>query len=93
MKIYQISYSLPHKWNYSMLHERIRDYDNYSQIQESSWIIATDQSATEIRDYLAQALIPYNSLLVTRLQGEAAWRGLSVDVCQWLKYRLGPHIV
>ena len=91
MKLYQIDYDLRKQRNYDALYERIKSYGNWCHALESSWVIATDQSAVQIRDYLYQALDKDDGLLVTRLQGEAAWIGLDSKVTDWLKQHLEPQ--
>ncbi|MES9951025.1 MAG: hypothetical protein ABW118_18855 [Candidatus Thiodiazotropha sp.] len=88
MKVYQISYDLRKRRSYDALYELIRNYGSYCHALESSWVIATQQSAVQVRDYLNQALDRDDSLLVTRLQGEAAWTGLEDELSRWLKEQL-----
>jgi hypothetical protein len=88
MKVYQINYDLRKQRNYDALYERIKQYDRWCHPLESTWLIVTQQSAVQIRDYLAQAMDQDDGLLVTRLQGEAAWRGLGDNLNQWLKEKL-----
>lgn len=92
MKVYQISYDLRKQRNYNVLYERIRSYKTFCHDLESSWVIVTDQSAAQIRDYLAQAMDTDDGLLVARLQGESAWQGLGDELSQWLKNQLTPLI-
>jgi hypothetical protein len=88
MKVYQISYDLRKQRNYEALYELIRSYGGYCHALGSSWLITTQQSATQVRDYLSQALDQDDRLLVTRLQGEAAWIGLEDELSHWLKEQL-----
>lgn len=87
MKVYQISYDLRKQRNYEALYERIKTY-NWCHPLESSWVIATQQSASQVRNYLAQAMDQDDGLLVTRLSGEAAWQNLGDQVSRWLKEKL-----
>ena len=88
MKVYQISYDLRNQRNYAALYERIKNYGTYCQALESSWVVATQQSAAQVHDYLAQVLDNDDGLLITRLSGEAAWSGLDSNVSKWLKKQL-----
>lgn len=88
MKVYQIDYDLRKERNYEALYERIKSYGTWCRALESTWLIATNQSATQIRDHLAGAMDSDDGLLVTRLQGEAAWRGLSQEKSNWLVNKL-----
>jgi hypothetical protein len=97
MKVYQIDYDLRKQRNYAALYEQIRSYGTYCHPLESTWIIATQQSAEQIRDKLTKTMDGDDGLLVTRLQGEAAWRNLSNDsndeVTKWLKQQLNTATV
>jgi hypothetical protein len=92
MKVYQISYDLRKKRDYTSLYKRVRSYKTFCHVLESSWIIATDQTATQVRDFLAQAMDTDDGLLVSRLHGEAAWKNLGDELSQWLKNQLTPRI-
>ncbi len=76
MPVYQIDYDLRKNRDYQTLYERIRRYDRYCRPLESAWIISTNQSAVQVRDYLAEVMDADDGLLVTKLKTEAAWRGL-----------------
>lgn len=88
MKVYQISYDLRKQRNYDALYGRIKSYGTWCHALESTWLIATHQPAVQIRDYLADVMDNDDGLLVVRLQGEAAWRGLGNEQCVWLKKQL-----
>ena len=93
MRVYQISYDLRKQRNYDALYERIKQYGSWCHPLESSWVIATQQTALQVRDNLAQVMDQDDGLLVTRLQNEAAWRGLGDDVSRWLKEQLAGSTV
>ena len=92
MKVYQINYDLRKQRDYSSLIKQIKAYQTYVNPLESCWLIATNQSSVQVRDNLASVMDADDGLLVTRLQGEAAWRMLggnsngSMD--KWLKDQL-----
>ena len=88
MKVYQISYDLRKQRDYDALYERIKSYGTWCHVLESSWAVATNQSAAQVRDHLSQVLDQDDGLLVARLQGEAAWVGLSNKLSSWLKQQL-----
>lgn len=88
MKVYQINYDLRKQRNYDDLYKRIKAYGTWCHALESTWLIATNQSAVQVRDYLQGAMDKDDGLLVTRLNGEAAWYGLSAEINQWLKAQL-----
>ncbi|MDO6568618.1 CRISPR-associated protein Cas2 [Alteromonas sp. 1_MG-2023] len=92
MKVYQINYDLRNQRNYQDLITKIKSYGTWAKPLESCWLIATEQSASQIRDTLASVMDNDDGLLVTRLQGEAAWRSLDYDIdstmTNWLKEQL-----
>lgn len=92
MKVYQINYDLRNQRNYQDLITKIKSYGIWAKPLESCWLIATEQSASQIRDTLASVMDNDDGLLVTRLQGEAAWRSLDYDtdstMTNWLKEQL-----
>ncbi|MBU2887709.1 hypothetical protein KO507_18235 [Gilvimarinus agarilyticus] len=88
MKVYQIDYDLRKKRDYQALYERIQSYSNWCRPLESTWIISTTQSAAQVRDYLAAVMDGDDGLLVTRLEGEAAWQNLDPKVSAHLKRQL-----
>jgi len=85
MKVYQISYDLRNERNYQALYERIKGYKLWCRPLESTWVVATDNSATQVRDYLVGTLDQDDGILVTRLRGEAAWYGVDPGVGSYLK--------
>ena len=93
MKVYQISYDLRKQRNYEALYERIRSYGIYSHALESTWLIASNQTAVQVCDYLYEVMDSDDGLLVTRLQGEAAWNGLRDKTTEWLQNQLNSCTV
>lgn len=93
MKLYQINYDLRKKRDYSSLIKKIKEYGTYAKPLESCWLIATNQSASQIRNNLASVMDEDDGLLVTRLQNEAAWRNLKDDsnglIAKWLQEQIG----
>ena len=92
MKVYQINYDLRKQRDYSSLIKQIKAYGTYAKPLESCWLIATDQSATQVRNNLASVMDADDGLLVTRLQGEAAWQAVDSDtdgaMSSWLKKQI-----
>lgn len=88
MKVYQIDYDLRKQRNYDDLYKRIKAYGPWCHALESTWLVATNQSAAQIRDNLLGVMDRDDGLLVTRLKGEAAWHGLSAEISDWLRSQL-----
>ncbi|MFX2611334.1 hypothetical protein [Enterobacter mori] len=88
MPAYQISYDLRKQKDYAPLIERIKSYGTWCHPLESTWILVTEQTATQVRDYLKAVMDNDDGLLVTGLRGDGAWYGLSDKISQWLKNNL-----
>lgn len=93
MKTYQIDYDLraPGR-NYDALITAIKSYGTWCHALKSSWVIVTEQSASQVHAFLWQYMDRNDGLLVTRLTGEAAWTGLSSEVSDWLQKQLGAAL-
>lgn len=85
MKLYQITYDLRKQRDYQSLYERLKAYGTWCHALESTWIIATSQTATQVRENLITVMDADDCLLVTRLQGDAAWCGLTDEKTKWLQ--------
>lgn len=93
MKVYQIDYDLRKQRDYESLHERIKKYGTYSHALESTWFVVTNETAAQVRDKLQAVIDNDDWLIVTKLQGEAAWVGLRDATKRWLKEHLGKATV
>jgi hypothetical protein len=85
VRLYQITYGGGKPQECPSLFERIKGYGTWCQAMDSTWIIVTQETAVQIRDNLRDVMDREDGLLVTRLHGEAAWKGLPTEVTQWLK--------
>ncbi|WP_285428816.1 hypothetical protein [Pseudomonas sp. lyk4-R2A-8] len=85
MKLYQINYDLRKKRDYQSLSERIQAYGTWCRPLESTWVVATTQTAAQVRDNIKAVMDADDGLLVTRLQGDAAWYGLATEQAKWLQ--------
>jgi len=90
-KLYQIDYDLrkPGR-NYDSLIPAIKEIGtSWCHPLKSTWVIDTDYlSASQIAEKLHQHIDANDGLLVTRLQGEAAWYSIDPTVSAWLQGRL-----
>lgn len=84
MATYVICYDLRNKKNYEALYDAIKSYGTWARILESTWAVKTEDSATEIRDKLAEVMDADDGLLVVKSAGVAAWRNVDCK-SQWLK--------
>ncbi len=89
MKTYLIGYDLNKQGqNYEVLIEKIKTIGSWWHCLDSTWIVKSDYSAVQIRDFLKQFIDANDELLVVLLSGEAAWTGFSDECSQWLKNNL-----
>ena len=89
MATYIVTYDL-HKTgqNYSCLTEKLEEYGTHWHAQGSVWIIVSSQSAKSIRDNLSSCLDSNDKIIVAKLSGEAAWKGYSKNINDWLQNNL-----
>jgi CRISPR/Cas system-associated endoribonuclease Cas2 len=89
MSSYIVAYDL-HKQgqNYECLIQKLKQYGTHWHVQQSVWIVISDQTSSQIRDFLSPCLDTNDKLIVAKLSGEAAWRGYTDAVSQWLKQYL-----
>lgn len=88
MRTYLIGYDLkkPGK-DYTTLIAGIKQLGDWWHYLDSTWIVKTNSSASDIRDELKPLIDPNDQLLVVRLQGDwASW--LNVEGNDWLSENL-----
>ena len=72
--------------NYDSLIKQIKELGSWWHGLDSTWIIKTNQTATQIRDVLRQHIDSNDRLLVAELTGNAAWTGsMSDTAAKWLR--------
>lgn len=85
MAVYAISYDLHDPGqDYDDLHEAIKDFGAWWHHLESTWLVDTSSSTSDIRDELKDHLDSNDELLVTRLSGGWASWGISDSGNEWL---------
>jgi hypothetical protein len=90
MTNYMIGYDLldPGQ-DYQDLFDAIEEIDSTCwHCLDSTWIVQSELSATEIRDALKVHLDDNDRLLVTAIKRPAAWTGFKGDCAKWLKNNL-----
>jgi hypothetical protein len=60
--------------NYDDLITAIKSYDDWCRVQDSVWIISTDDHAVTVRDALTEHTRKGDRILVACLTGVAAWQ-------------------
>ncbi|CAE6836386.1 hypothetical protein [Xanthomonas arboricola] len=69
--------------NYPCITEKLKAMGAW-HMQQSVWIVSTNQSSAQLRDHLKPCLDANDKLFVGKLS-EAAWQGYSNEVGVWLK--------
>ncbi len=87
MLSYLVSYDLRGKRDYDSLYKALQAYNLWARIHESTWYIATDESAISVRDNLLKHVDDDDRIFVAKYGGEAAWRG-TICSTDWLKEHL-----
>lgn len=89
MNVLQVTYDLraPGR-NYASLHSAIKARPNWCHPLESTWVVVTNESSSELLDDLLGHIDANDGLLVAALTGQAAWYGLAPAVSNWLKSQL-----
>ena len=68
-------------------YEKIKSYGTWAHICESTWIISTTDSCSDIRDNLKSVIDSNDRLFVAALTGGAAWSNVLCE-SNWLKENL-----
>lgn len=63
--------------DYPDLYDRIKSLGAWCHPVESNWFVVSTKKSAEIREHLTPVLDKNDKLIVLKLTGEAAWRGLS----------------
>jgi len=88
-RAYIISYDLRNPGqNYETLLQRIKSYSSWARLGGSAYIIISNDSAADIRNYLMAVLDNNDKIFVGVVNAPAAWRGLGDEVSQWLRNNL-----
>lgn len=74
--------------DYTSLFTEIQSLGNWWHCLESVWIVKTNLSSAQVRDRLARCLDSNDKLLVVKLAGDWATRGLDKDCNDWLQSNL-----
>ena len=88
MSAYIVTYDLNQQGqNSNCIIERLKAYPTHWHMQQSVWIVVTDQNHIEIRNNLMGCLDSNDTLFVGKLSA-AAWHGLSGNGGTWLKQHI-----
>jgi hypothetical protein len=86
VKTYIIGYDLvtPGQ-DYKKLFEAIKSYPGYYHMLDSTWLVQSSKTASEICNHLMQYIDRNDKLFVGGWTGEGAWYGLEEEGSKWLK--------
>jgi hypothetical protein len=82
-----VVYDLSDDGDYKGLYEKLKSYDGWAKITESSWAIASDKKASEIRNELASFIGSSGRLFILKSGKAAAWRNV-IASNEWFKKNL-----
>lgn len=88
MAIYMIGYDLHEGQDYENLIQAIKAYRNYWHCLDSTWLVKTDHTSKQIRDYLLDHIRSDDKLLVMNYGSGAAWYGFTGECQTWLQNNL-----
>ena len=76
----------PNPSEYTELVEKIKKtFPNYWHCLDSTWIVDTDMTPTQVRDWLSPILKSDDESFVVDITGKsAAWRGFTGEHAAWL---------
>ncbi|WP_217489778.1 hypothetical protein [Streptomyces malaysiensis] len=74
--------------DYGSLHEAIKALGAWWHNLDSTWIVATSKTTTQVRDELKKHIDTNDELLVVELTGVGAWSGFPASGSEWLKKNL-----
>jgi len=87
MSTYIISYDLEKQDDYGPIFEKIKSLGQWARVVESTWVLVTDLSSTDLRDSLASVVSSGSRIIVVKSSGEGAWRN-AICSNEWLKTNL-----
>lgn len=75
--------------DYGPLEDALKKFPGWWHHLDSTWLVSTPNSATQVRDQLGALLDDKDRLLVVEISGDhAAWRGFDAEASQWIKEHL-----
>jgi hypothetical protein len=87
MASYIISYDLVNQRDYKALYDSIKSLGQWARVVESTWVVVSEKSCTEVRDELLNHIDHDDRVFVIQSSGIAAWRNVRCSN-EWLKNNL-----
>lgn len=89
MTTYIVTFEVNDATRRSALKDKLKMYGVYCPINENCWAIVSEQTPTQIVDYLATVLVAQDRIFAIRSGTQAAWRNAYGEKnSEWLKERL-----
>jgi len=84
MAVYVAAYDL-HKpdRDYEPLYEYLKSFDSWAHCIDSVWLLDTNKTATDIRDGMLKNMHNRDTILVIRVNKDAAWNAFG-DCGNWV---------
>ena len=87
---YIVTFSvLPTTQSYELLISEIKSSKEWAKLNQQSYLVVSEEKATELRDRLRKHLVIGERLFVSKVSAPAAWSGASKDLTSWIKEALG----
>ena len=87
MTTYIISYDLVSRRDYESLYAAIKTVKKWARVVDSTWIVISEMSCTEVRNFIGVHMDTDDRLFVTQSSGVGAWRNVRCS-SDWLKTNL-----
>ena len=89
MTTYIVTFEVNDDFKKNQLKEKLKQYSGYCPIHANCWAIVSDQTPTQILDFLRQAVSESDRIFVIRSGIHSAWlNAYGPKNSEWLKERL-----
>ena len=89
MTTYIVTFEVADNLKKNQLEEKLKQYSRYCAINDNCWVIVSDQTPVQIRDFLSSVISESDRIFVIRSGTHSAWKnsyGKKYD--NWLKDKL-----
>lgn len=86
MAIYSVSYDLntPGK-KYEELYDKLRSFNGYNHIMDSTWLVCSDQSASDVFDIIKSVIDKNDNVFISKVNPNEYSGWLSQKKWDWIK--------
>lgn len=86
MAVYSISYDLNNPGQkYENVYSVIRSFSGYEHIMESTWLVFTSLSASQISDKFASYIDSNDKMLISKINANEYQGRLTKDTWKWIR--------